>query len=152
MHAILFQLALIPLTMSRLSIAASSDSLLTRFVPLNRAVRIHIHLGYTLVSIVLFATIFFFVFFGLLCANGEQAFCDKFTQEIMITGYCVLALLLAIGISSYFRHSIPYELFYAIHHVVFIMYAIVIVHTFDSVERNNERNRSQTFKWFSASL
>ena len=88
MHAILFQMALIPLTVSRFSIAALSESTLNRFVPLNRAVRIHIHLGYTMVSIVFLATIFFFIFFGILCADGEQAFCDKFTDEIMITRLC----------------------------------------------------------------
>jgi hypothetical protein len=77
MHAILLQMALIPLTMSRFSIAALSDSVLDRFVPLNRAVRIHMHLGYTVAFIVFLATAFFFVFFGILCADGEQAFCDK---------------------------------------------------------------------------
>ena len=152
MHAILFQMALIPMTMSRFSIAALSESILNRFVPLNRAVRIHIHLGYTMVLIIFLATVFFFFFFGIVCADGDQAFCDKFTEEIMITGYLILATLLIIAGTSYFRHSIPYELFYAIHHVVFIMYALAILHTFDNVERNNERNRSQTFKWFSATM
>ena len=49
MHAILFQMALLPLTMSRFSIAALSDSLVDRFIPMNRMLRIHIHLGYTMV-------------------------------------------------------------------------------------------------------
>ena len=52
---------------------------------------------------------FFFAFFGLLCSDGEQDFCDKFTSEIMITGYYIFAVLLIIGGTSYFRHSIPYE-------------------------------------------
>ena len=84
--------------------------------------------------------------------DGEQAFCDKFTDEIMITGYFILAFLLSIGGTSYFRHSIPYELFYAIHHLVFIMYAVAVAHTFDSVQRNDQRNRSQTFRWFSVTM
>jgi len=100
-------MALVPLTMSRFSIAALSDSLMDRFVPLNRALRIHIHLGYTMVIIVFFATAFFFAFFIVLCDDGEHAFCDKFTSEIMITGYGILALMLIIAGTSYFRHKIP---------------------------------------------
>jgi nitric oxide reductase large subunit len=112
MHAILLQMALIPLTMSRYSISALSESVLDRYVPLNRMVRIHIHLGYVMVGIIFFATVFFFAFFGLLCANGDESFCDKFTSEIMCTGYGILGSLLIIGGTSYFRHNIPYEVFY----------------------------------------
>lgn len=111
MHAILFQMALIPLTMARYSISALSGSILDHFLPLNRAVRIHIHLGYTMVGIVFCAVIFFFAFFGLLCSDGDQSFCDKFTEEIMITGYFILGFLLIIGGTSYYRHRIPYEVF-----------------------------------------
>ena len=64
MHASLLQMALIPLTMSRFSIATLSESVLDRFVPLNRALRMHIHLGYTMVGIVFLDTAFFFTFFG----------------------------------------------------------------------------------------
>jgi hypothetical protein len=82
MHASLLQMALIPFAMSRFSIAALSESLLDRFVPLNRTLRMHIHLGYTMVLVVFLDTAFFFTFFGILCADGEQAYCDKFTSEI----------------------------------------------------------------------
>ena len=71
MHAILFQMALIPFTMSRYSIASFSNSKLNKYLPLDKALRIHIHLGYTMVSIVFSATIVFFIFFGLSCAEGE---------------------------------------------------------------------------------
>jgi predicted ferric reductase len=152
MHAILFQMALIPLTMARFSIAALSESLLDRFIPLNKAVRIHIHLGYTMVVIVFFATIFFFAFFGLLCSRGEQAFCDKFTSEIMCTGYGILAFMLIIAGTSHFRHRIPYEVFYVVHHLVFALYIITIAHTIDIAQRSNATKRSQTFKWFSSTL
>ncbi|KAL7564086.1 hypothetical protein ACA910_012366 [Epithemia clementina (nom. ined.)] len=87
MHAILFQMALIPLTMSRYSIAALSHYLVDRFIPLNRMLCIHIHLGNVVV-----------------------------------------------------------------HHGVFTLYLITIIHTFDDVERNDGRKRSQTFKWFSSTL
>jgi predicted ferric reductase len=152
MHAILFQMTLIPLTMARFTIAALSESILDRFVPLNRALRIHIHLGYTMVVIVFFATVFFFAFFGLLCNNGEEAFCEKFTSEIMITGYAILAFLLFIAGTSAYRFKIPYELFYYAHHLVSILYLVVVLHTFDNVQRSNARQRSQTFKWFTATL
>lgn len=152
MHAILFQMALIPITMCRCSISALADSAINKVFPLNRALAMHIHLGYTMIIIVFFATIFFFFFFGLLCSEGEQAFCDKFTMEIMITGYCILGTLLIIGLTSHFRHRIPYEIFYAVHHVVFLMYIITIAHTLDVEQRSGRSERSQTFKWFSSTL
>ena len=71
MHAILFQMALIPLTMARYTIASMSGSKLNHYLPLNKALRVHIHLGYTMVSIVFLATLVFFTFFGLLCSEGE---------------------------------------------------------------------------------
>ena len=94
-YSVLFQMALIPFTMSRYTIATFSNSSLNKYLPLDKALRIHIHLGYTMVSIVFSATIVFFIFFGLSCSEGEEAFCDKFTSEIMITGYCILGLLVS---------------------------------------------------------
>ena len=152
MHAILFQMALIPLTMSRYTISTLSESFVTRFVPFNRVLRMHIHLGYTMVLIVFLATAFFLIFFGVLCNRGEDDFCEKFTSEIMCTGYGILGSLLIVAATSYFRHKIPYELFYAVHHLVFIMYAITVAHTFDIQQRKGHTERSQTFKWFSASM
>lgn len=152
MHAILFQMALIPLTMSRLSISVASSTVFDKLIPFNRAVRFHIHLGYTMISIVFFATAFFFAFFGLLCSEGDQQFCSKFTSEIMITGYCIIGLLLLVGVSSFLRDRIKYELFYALHHLVFLIYAVTTIHTLDVVHRTGERDRSQSFKWFSATI
>jgi len=94
--SVLFQMALIPFTMSRYTIATFSSSKLNKYLPLDKALRIHIHLGYTMVSIVFSATIVFFIFFGLSCSEGEEAFCDKFTSEIMITGYCILGILVSL--------------------------------------------------------
>ena len=152
MHAILFQMTLLPITMSRFSIAAFTESFIDRIVPLNRMLRMHIHLGYTMVIVLFASTCFFFFFFGILCAEGEQDFCDKFTTEIMATGYAILGLMLIIGGTSYFRHRMPYELFYAIHHLVFIMYFVTIAHTLDREQRQGNKERSQTFKWFSSTL
>ena len=102
MHAILFQLALLPLTMSRYTIAYLSQTALSRFFPFNRLLAIHYHLGYVLVSFVFLATVFFFAFFGLLCSDGEQAFCDKFKSEIMITGEWLIRVLF-VPVAGYFH-------------------------------------------------
>ncbi len=58
---------------------------------------------------------------------------------------------MAVGATSYFRFKIPYKVFYAVHHVVFIAYILTVLHTIDVVQRKNGE-RSQSFKWFSASL
>lgn len=154
MHAVLFQLALIPLTMARYTIAAlsSCNTILRQFVPLHQAPAMHIYLGYWVVTAVTIATIVFVLFFGTLCAHGDASVCEKFTSEIMCTGYGIVASLLLIGGTSYLRHVIPYQVFYVVHHLVFVMYAITIAHTFDIMQRNGTTQRSQTFKWFSAAL
>ena len=152
MHAILFQMALLPLTMSRFTISSLSNSSVNQFLPMDKMLAMHIHLGWTMVLIILVATIFFFIFFGKLCADGEQSFCNTMRSEIMSTGYAILGSLFIIGGTSFFRYKIPYEIFYMIHHLVFAMYLITIIHTFDVVQRTGERSRNQTFKWFSLSL
>ncbi len=97
------------------------------------------------------STIIFLMFFGVLCANGDQGFCDKFTSEIMITGYVMFVMFMAVGITSFFRFRIPYKVFYMFHHVVFIAYILTIMHTIDNVQRS-QGGRSQAFKWFSSSI
>ena len=72
--------------------------------------------------------------------------------EIMVSGYAIMGTLLIIGGTSAYRYRIPYEAFYITHHLVFVMYLLAIIHTFDKVERVGERERSQTFKWFSFTL
>ena len=102
-HAILFQMALIPLTMSRNTISALSNSKLNHFLPLNKAVQAHIYLGYMMVCLSVSATVVFFAFLGLLCAEGESGACEKLTSEIMITGYFIVTLVVssfwALGVS-----------------------------------------------------
>lgn len=88
-------MALIPLTMSRYTIAALSSSRLNYYLPLDKSLRIHIYLGYTMVSISFMALIIFFVFLGLLCSEGDEASCDKLGSEIMITGYIIAGLLVS---------------------------------------------------------
>eukprot|EP00970_Alexandrium_tamarense_P012921 scaffold3159_cov191-Alexandrium_tamarense.AAC.9 len=45
MHSILFQMALLPLSMSRYTIASLSNSSFDRFFPLNKMFRLHIQIG-----------------------------------------------------------------------------------------------------------
>jgi predicted ferric reductase len=161
MHAILLQMALLPLTMSRHLIAVLSDTFLAKVFPFQRVVAMHIHLGYTMITIVSGATILFFVFFGQLCQQqhtgkepkpgGVMTWCKKMNSEIMATGLAILGLLLLVGFTSFFRNRIPYEVFYYVHHLVFAMFAISIAHTVDNVERTTG-GRSQVFKWIVASL
>lgn len=76
-HAILFQLAVLPLTMCRLSIASLSDTFLCRFLPLNSMTDYHIAIGYTLVIFLLATVSIFFMFFGVICNSGDDSFCRK---------------------------------------------------------------------------
>lgn len=61
-------------------------------------------------------------------------------------------MFLVVAGTSYFRHKIPYEVFYAVHHIVFIMFFVTIAHTFDVEQRSGRKKRSQTFMWFSSTL
>ena len=73
MHAILFQMALLPLTMARQTVAALSNTYIGRkFVPLHKVVAMHVHLGYVMCGFVFAATIIFFTFFGQGCAQQRS--------------------------------------------------------------------------------
>jgi predicted ferric reductase len=54
--------------------------------------------------------------------------------------------------TAFFRHSIPYEVFYAVHFLFLVMYSLAIAHTLDVAQRSGKKDRSQTFKWFAAPL
>ena len=77
MHAILFQLAVIPLTMCRLSIRSLSSTFLNRFVPFDSMTQYHIAVGYTVVIFLVSTTAIFFMFFGVICNSGDASFCAK---------------------------------------------------------------------------
>ena len=70
-------------------------------------------------------------------------------MRTLSTGLCIFALLVIVGVTSYLRHRIPYEVFYYVHHLVFVMFALTIAHTMDNVARRGTK-RSQTFMWCSA--
>ena len=151
MHAILFQLGILPLTMCRLIISKASSTSLNIIIPFNEMQKYHIAIGYALVVMLFFTIVVFLMFFGVVCADGDQAFCAKFTSEIMITGYVIFGLFLSVGVTSFLRHVIPYRFFYFYHHLVFIAYAVTIAHTIDNVQRS-KGGRSQAFKWVTASI
>ena len=151
-HAILLQAALIPLSMSRYSIAALSESIVSRYIPFNRALRVHMQLGYAMVLIIVLATLIFVSYFGAMCGLGERAYCDGLKSEIMITGYAITALTLLVAGTSYFRNNIPYEVFYIVHHLVFLLYALIVIHTIDGVQRSGQKSRYQTFQWVTFTL
>ena len=50
--------------------------------------------------------------------------------------------------TAYYRHSIPYEVFYRVHFTFLIVYVLTIIHTIDAAQRSGEKNRSQTYKWY----
>jgi predicted ferric reductase len=147
-------MALIPLTMARFSIAALSDSIVNRFVPMNHVLQIHTYLGYTIAFIVSLAAVLFVSLYGTLCAMGEKIYCKGLGSEIMLTGYAITGIIVLIAGTSAYRHQIPYELFYYVHHLVFVFYAVVVLHTFDNEQRNGTHGheRSQAFKWCTATL
>jgi predicted ferric reductase len=150
-HAMLLQMAAIPLTVSRLSIAALCDSPLAIYIPFKRTLRLHILYAYTMIWLLVFAMVGLIVFYARMCAVGLQDYCDRISSEIMMTGYAITVCTLIVGATSYMRHRIPYELFYALHHVVFILYLLTILHTLDMQYRHG-RQRSQCFTWVSTTL
>jgi predicted ferric reductase len=138
--------------MSRFSISALSETKVNRFVPFNRALTVHIFCGTATVAIVFLATLSFLCFYGTLCIDGEQEYCEKLNSEITWTGYAIACFVLLLGVTSSYRHKIPYEVFYTVHHLAFVLYGITVAHTFDIQQRKQSKQRSQTFSWVSASL
>ena len=149
-------MALIPLTMARYSLGVISDTFAEKLIPFNRITDFHIWIGYTFCTVLFGSTAFFFLFFGLLCQDqkdgdepqalnddGEMSntFCDKFVSEIMLTGYGILFTIILVFITSYFRDKIPYEVFYLIHHIVFVMFALTTLHTNDKNVRDGVQQR-----------
>ena len=160
MHAILFQIALVPLTMSKnLLSKASTASPLASVFPFEHVVSFHIFVGYLFCIIMILSVILFVVFFGKVCGDHQEGrdpanLCLKFSSEIMGTGWGIFGTTLIVLTSSYFRHKLRFATFYKFHMMVFCMYILAVVHTLDKEFRNGTKagKRSQTFIWFSTSL
>jgi len=164
MHAILWQMVWLPVTMSRHLLALAARTRIRNFIPLEHMTFFHISLGYTMCFFIIVATIVFFVFFGHGCRQhlGQLGhplepvdFCEKMQSEIMITGLCIFVLLMIVMASSFLRRHMPFEWFYVLHHLVFVMFGLAIAHTLDDQFRDGTRvgkNRSQDFRFIATTL
>ena len=98
MHAILFQIALIPLTMCKGTLAwLATHSPLRSAFPFEHVTEFHIFVGYVFCVLMVISVGVFFFFFGSVCSdhlNGRDPadLCRKFSREIMFTG-CICALV-----------------------------------------------------------
>ena len=157
MHMILFQLALIPLTVSRSFLAYLSK---WGNLPLEHVMQVHIQIGYMFCITMVLSSVLFFAFFGKVCTdhlNNQDPLdtCAKFSSEIMGTGYAILGVTLIVLGTSFFRARLKYEIFWGCHLLVLAMYILATIHTLDKEFREGTKigkARSQTFKWYSASL
>ncbi len=92
MHAILLQLGVLPLTMCRLLIANLWNTPLGRYIPFNEMTKCHIAIGYSFMFLLFATSIIFVMFFAVICNAGEQPFCVRLRNEIMITGYVIFVV------------------------------------------------------------
>ena len=112
----------------------------------------HIQIGWSFVIIMILSTIGFFAFFGKVCTDhlaGKDPLdtCKKFSSEIFVTGLVILAITVIVGVTSFFRAKINYDIFYRFHLLVLAMYVMATIHTFDDEFRERTpvgKNRSQT--------
>ena len=112
-HAILFQMCLIPVTMSK-SFLAQLAVCCPRLLPYELITQFHIHMGYTMAGGVVVATAVFLGYFGTLCADYRKGAetvngCEKMTTEIMATGLCIFGLCAVVLASSFFRARLSFE-------------------------------------------
>lgn len=159
MHQLLFQMLLIPLTMSKrlLAIVSTRGGGIGRIFPFADVVGFHIFLGYIFCWLLLGSTLLFVIFFGKLCYDFNMGLdkanlCVKFTEEIFITGLICLGSTIIVLITSINRSRIKYESFYICHFFVFIMFGAATIHTIDIKVRLHNLCRSQNIQWFAGSL
>ncbi|CAK0866173.1 unnamed protein product [Prorocentrum cordatum] len=144
-HAILWQMVLLPVTMSRHLLAlAAARTRIRNFVPLEHMTFFHIALGCITCFFIIVATNVFSIFFGHGCRQhlGQFGhplepvdFCEKMQSEIMITGLGIFVLMVIVMVSSFLRRHMPFECFYVLHHFVFVLFGLAIAHTMDDQVR-----------------
>lgn len=140
MHVLLFQMALLPLTMCRVSLSYLNQTSFKKVLPLNNILAVHIYLGYLVVGLSLMVTITYLAYYGILCedegtgddnnADGTN-YCYKVSTEIFLTGIAMMVLLFLIGSVSLVRDLIPYEVFRYVHHLTLVVYGLAVLHTID---------------------
>lgn len=69
----------------------------------------------------------------------------------MATGYGILGTTIVVLFTAMFRGRIGYNLFFFSHLLVLVMYLLALLHTIDNEVRAG-KVRSQSFRWFTASL
>jgi len=152
MHSLLYQMIMLPLCMCRNLLTYARGTCFNRYLPLDDIISVHKFLGYLMTGQVLVAFLLFVGHFGTLCSwyksgNEKVDGCAKFTDEIMVTGYVILGLVLVICVTSAFRRKLPYEVFKYVHYLFIPLYGITILHTLDSKGRKGADERSQTWVW-----
>lgn len=154
MHALLLQMAILPIVMCSNLLTALRRTPLGVLLPLASSTAFHQHLGAVMLFQLLGAFVVFLFHFGSLCGDGVTKFCDMFTSEIMISGYVILGLTLLVALPAlpFIRRLVPFEAFYHSHHLFILLYAATIMHTIDGDVRDRNRERSQAFKWLSGPL
>ena len=152
MHSLLYQMVFLPLCMCRNTLTWARGTFLNRFLPLDNVTSVHIFLGMFMFVQLILAFALFLFHFGTLChwhragldpVNG----CEKFTMEIMNTGYAIFAMVSVIGISSSLRSRISFEMFKYVHYLFVPLYVVVIAHTLDAKGRSSMHARSQSWFW-----
>ena len=130
MHALLLQMALLPLTMCK-TLLAGLSSRFPHALPFEHMTQFHIHVGYTFCGLMLVATVPFVAFLWKVCGDHLQGLdpmdaCAMLTSEIMITGWVIFGLVLVVVVSSYFRQHLPFEWFMTLHYFVLAVYAVTV--------------------------
>lgn len=133
-HIILYQFCVLLLTMCHglTSRVTSSNLEISKYIPMELKHSFHIKVGYITFSMIILATMYFFIFYGILCADhkngyGPEDYCFKLGSEIMITGYTITGLFLVLIYIAYDRARYAYELFYYSHQFFLIILAVSVI-------------------------
>jgi hypothetical protein len=87
------------------SIASLRDRI-GRFIPLNRAMRIHVYLGYSMIFLVPLCHPRPCHVLRIPVHSQEQEYCERLTSEIMCTGYAITVVFM-IGLTRIFDTASP---------------------------------------------
>jgi hypothetical protein len=83
-----------------------------------------VYLGVSMICLFLFATLALVTLYGSLYITNEHAYCERLTSEIM----CADSQL-HVRIDLVLPTLHPYEIFYAVRHLLFILYIVTVVQT-----------------------
>lgn len=157
MHSLLYQMAFLLLSMCRNALTWARRTQLSRYLPLNDITSVHTSIGMLILGQTIATLLLFVAHFGSLCAWHKAGMdpvdgCAKFGDEIMATGYVIVALVLVIGTTSAVRNRIPWEAFKYTHYLFILLYAVTVLHTLDAKGRSQMHSRSQAWFWLVSPL